>query len=113
MIIRVTEGFIWREEHSDIGILTLATCFCPCLHDKSLHGGEPVGGRAGGSRTVALGCAESLKSWVLSANVDQRAPTRLKERLGWGQNGLCLSQKDFSCAPKGRVGVTHPGKPLH
>lgn len=52
-------------------------------------------------------------SWVLSASVDQRAPNRLEEMLCWGQSGLCLSQEDFSCAPKGRVGVTPPGKPLH
>lgn len=69
----------------------------PCLHDQSLRAGGPGGGRAGGSRIVGLGCAGSLKVWVLSASVDQRAPNRLKERLCWGQSGLCLSQEGFGC----------------
>lgn len=47
----------------------------PCLDDKSLHGGGPGGGRAGGSRIVTLGCAGSLQSWVLSATVDPGHPT--------------------------------------
>lgn len=71
----------------------------PCLHDQSLRGGGPGGGRAGGSRIMGLGCAGSLKSWVLLPVWIKGHPTGsgLKERLCWGQSGLCLSQEDFGC----------------
>lgn len=92
-------------------VLARVYALVPCLHDKSLHGGGPGGGRAGGSRIVGLGCAGSLLGALCQCG--SKGTQQAARKVVLGAEWPLPVQEDFSCAPKGRVGVTPPEKPLH